>query len=158
MRLDFFITTHYDDKNEHTQSVRMCPTCSVEPSGFLASRRWLSRSEGGVGCRGNLDSRRLKEQWTFKKLQNRNFLACQIPSNCSRGPEADKKTSSRFCRVHVYLHAGVWVSPECQRSGSIPAPSWWTVSASGHGRPMIEVIVRNLLVMSYQLTKWFLNF
>lgn len=29
-----------------TQVVRMCPTCSVDPSGFLASRRRLNRSEG----------------------------------------------------------------------------------------------------------------
>lgn len=34
-----------------------------------------------------------------------------------------------------YLRAAVSASPAFQRSGSAPAQSWWTASASGHGRP-----------------------
>lgn len=40
--------------------------------------------------------------------------------------------------VPSYLHAGVSVSPEYQRSGSVPAQSWLTASALGHGRPAVH--------------------
>lgn len=49
----------------------------------------------------------------------------------------------------AYLHAGESVSPESQRSGSAPAQSWLTASASGHGRPAEHTHTRVLRKHQY---------
>lgn len=125
MRLNCSITKHYDNENVPTQSVRMCPTCSVEPSGFLASRRRLSRSEGQKTLRQKKSSHPkfpptvTAAQWLIKTSGRKMYTEGKNRVSSALSGQQDIQTSDGCSRL-----------PSCRGMSESRVPKIWFNSCS----------------------------
>lgn len=117
MRLNCSITKHYD--NVPTQSVRMCPTCSVEPSGFLASRRRLSRSEGQKTLRQKNLRTVTAAQWLIKTSGRKMYTEGKNRVSSALSGKQDIQTSDGCSRL-----------PSCRGMSESRVPKIWFNSCS----------------------------